>query len=173
MNYGFAYRLATYAALQEFAAQVFGAKLRLVVDSPHNSVYEETVDGRPAYVHRHNAARAWTPELMRGHPAFAATGQPLLVPGTNRTSSFLCVPAPRTAASTPPATAPAASSAPSPATAAPARTPMVGTHCASATATPHPGRSPSSTTGAWTRPCGSWWATAWSGRSPGCAPSRC
>jgi len=95
MNYGFAYRLATYAALRSFARVAFGAGLRLVVDSPHNSVYEELVDGEPAFVHRHNAARAWTPELMAGHPAFAHTGQPLLVPGTNRTSSFLCVPAPQ------------------------------------------------------------------------------
>jgi RNA-splicing ligase RtcB len=92
MNYGFAYRLATYAALRRFARESFGAQLRLVVDSPHNSVYEETVDGRPAYVHRHNAARAWGPAQLAGHPAFSRTGQPLLVPGTNRTSSFLCVP---------------------------------------------------------------------------------
>ncbi|MFH8933322.1 RtcB family protein [Streptomyces griseosporeus] len=95
MNYGFAYRLATYASLRAFARLAFGASLRLVVDSPHNSIYEEVVDGRPAFVHRHNAARAWTPEMMAGHPAFARTGQPLLVPGTNRTSSFLCVPAPQ------------------------------------------------------------------------------
>lgn len=93
MNYGFAYRLATYATLRSVARVAFGASLRLVVDSPHNSVYEELVDGEPAFVHRHNAARAWTPQLMADHPAFARTGQPLLVPGTNRTSSFLCVPA--------------------------------------------------------------------------------
>ncbi|NMH96645.1 RtcB family protein [Pseudonocardia sp. K10HN5] len=93
MNYGFAYRLATYAALRSFAREAFGARMDLVVDSPHNSIYEEDIDGAPAYVHRHNAARAWTPEMMAGHPAFAETGQPLLLPGTNRTSSFLCVPA--------------------------------------------------------------------------------
>jgi RNA-splicing ligase RtcB len=92
MNYGFAYRLATYAALREMARQSFGAGMQLVVDSPHNSVYEEMVDGAPAFVHRHNAARGWTADMMAGHPAFAETGQPLLVPGTNRTSSFLCVP---------------------------------------------------------------------------------
>ena len=92
MNYGFAYRLATYAALREFAREAFGASVRLVVDSPHNSVYEEMVGGAPAFVHRHNAARAWPPSMMAGHPAFADTGQPLLVPGTNRTSSFICVP---------------------------------------------------------------------------------
>jgi tRNA-splicing ligase RtcB len=93
MNYGFAYRLATYAALKVFAREAFGARMELVVDSPHNSIYEEQVDGAPAFVHRHNAARAWTAEMMTGHPAFAETGQPLLLPGTNRTSSFLCVPA--------------------------------------------------------------------------------
>lgn len=93
MNYGFAYRLATYAALRGFARKAFGASLRLVVDSPHNSIYEEEVDGASAFVHRHNAARAWPAEMMAGHPAFAETGQPLLVPGTNRTSSFVCVPA--------------------------------------------------------------------------------
>jgi tRNA-splicing ligase RtcB len=93
MNYGFAYRLATYSALRRFAQESFGARLELVVDSPHNSVYEETIAGAPAFVHRHNAARAWTAAMMAGHPAFAETGQPLLLPGTNRTSSFLCVPA--------------------------------------------------------------------------------
>jgi len=95
MNYGFAYRLATFEALRRFARDAFGARLSLVVDSPHNSIYEEQVDGAPAFVHRHNAARAWTPDMMTGHPAFSETGQPLLVPGTNRTSSFLCVPAPQ------------------------------------------------------------------------------
>jgi RNA-splicing ligase RtcB len=67
--------------------------MRLVVDSPHNSVYEEEVDGRMAFVHRHNACRAYPAEMMAGHPAFAETGQPILLPGTNRTSSYLCVPA--------------------------------------------------------------------------------
>ena len=92
MNYGFAYRMATYAALRTIARSAFGATARLLVDSPHNSVYEETVGGAPAFVHRHNACRAYPAEMMAGHPAFARTGQPLLLPGTNRTSSYLCVP---------------------------------------------------------------------------------
>jgi len=93
MNYGFAYRMATYAALRTIARSSFGATTQLVVDSPHNSVYEEEVGGEPAFVHRHNACRAYPAALMAGHPAFAETGQPLLLPGTNRTSSYLCVPA--------------------------------------------------------------------------------
>jgi tRNA-splicing ligase RtcB (3'-phosphate/5'-hydroxy nucleic acid ligase) len=93
MNYGFAYRMATYAGLRAIARGSLGATARLVVDSPHNSVYQEDVGGRAALVHRHNACRAYPAELMAGHPAFAGTGQPLLLPGTNRTSSYLCVPA--------------------------------------------------------------------------------
>jgi len=94
MNYGFAYRMATYAALRAIAGSALGTTARLVVDSPHNSVYEEPVGGAPAFVHRHNACRAYPAALMAGHPAFAETGQPLLLPGTNRTSSYLCVPGP-------------------------------------------------------------------------------
>ncbi len=92
MNYGFAYRMATYAELRRMASSAFGATARLVVDSPHNSIYEETVGGAHAFVHRHNACRAYPAALMKDHPAFARTGQPLLLPGTNRTSSYLCVP---------------------------------------------------------------------------------
>jgi tRNA-splicing ligase RtcB (3'-phosphate/5'-hydroxy nucleic acid ligase) len=42
-------------------------------------------------MHRHNACRAYPAAKMAGHPVFADTGQPLLLPGTNRTSSYLCV----------------------------------------------------------------------------------
>ena len=92
MNYGFAYRMATYAALREMAAAALGATTRLIVDSPHNSVYQEEVGGQAAFVHRHNSCRAFPAEMMAGHPAFSRTGQPLLLPGTNRTSSYVCVP---------------------------------------------------------------------------------
>ena len=84
MNYGFAYRMTTYATLRAIARSALGATTRLVVDSPHNSVYEEQVGGEQAFVHRHNACRAFPAALMAGHPAFAETGQPLLLPGTNR-----------------------------------------------------------------------------------------
>jgi RNA-splicing ligase RtcB len=78
MNYGFAFRLSTYASLRTLARRSLGAHSRLVVDSPHNTIYEEEVDGQTALVHRHNACRA--------HP-----GQTLLLPGTNRTASYLCI----------------------------------------------------------------------------------
>ena len=91
MNYGFAFRLSTLASLREFLRASFGAsESRLVVDSPHNSIYEEDVDGQRALVHRHNAARAFPASRMKDHPVFGRIGQPLLLPGTDRTSSYLC-----------------------------------------------------------------------------------
>ena len=94
MNYGFAFRVATYAALRSIAATVFGAGTNLIVDSPHNSIYEETTAGSSAIVHRHNACRAYPAKMMPTGTVFAQTGQAVLLPGTNRTSSYLAVAGP-------------------------------------------------------------------------------
>lgn len=100
MNYGFAFRLATYAALRTIIADSFGGRrTTLVVDSPHNSIYEEDVDGSSAVVHRHNACRAFPASRMPPGTVFATTGQAVLVPGTSRTSSYLCVAGANSAAS--------------------------------------------------------------------------
>jgi len=95
MNYGFAFRAATYGTLRSLAADIFGARdVRLVVDSPHNSIYEEEVEGRVALVHRHNSCRAYPAERMPAHTPFGTVGQAVLVPGMHYTSSYLCVAAP-------------------------------------------------------------------------------
>lgn len=100
MNYGWAFRLTTYAELAAIARRTLGVtEHRLVTDSPHNSIYTEQIDGSPAVVHRHNACRAWTADQLASHPLFSETGQPLLLPGTNRTSSYVLVPGPAAAAS--------------------------------------------------------------------------
>ncbi len=92
MNYGFAFRTATYGTLSTLAREVFGARdVRLVVDSPHNSIYEERIGGQQAIVHRHNACRAYPASMMPPGTAFGTVGQALLLPGTHRTSSYLCV----------------------------------------------------------------------------------
>jgi tRNA-splicing ligase RtcB len=93
MNYGFAFRLSTYAALRELLRESFGETHgRLVVDSPHNSIYEEDVDGEQALVHRHNSCRVYPASQMGAHPIYGRIGRPLLLPGTNRTSSYVCAP---------------------------------------------------------------------------------
>ena len=100
MNYGFAFRVATYAALKKIAADVFGGSGgRLVVDSPHNSIYEEPVagatNGETAVVHRHNSCRAYPAEMCAPGSVFGQTGQAVLLPGTSRTSSYLAVAGPK------------------------------------------------------------------------------
>lgn len=93
MNYGFAFRMSTYSSLRRLAAQSFGgAEGRLVVDSPHNSIYEEPLaGGGSAVVHRHNSCRAFSADMMTPGTTFAETGQAVLLPGTHRTSSYLAV----------------------------------------------------------------------------------
>ncbi len=92
MNYGFAFRVATYASLRRLAAETFGGAVgRLVVDSPHNSIYEEAVGEETALVHRHNSCRAYPAHLMAPGTTFSDTGQAVLLPGTHRTSSYLAV----------------------------------------------------------------------------------
>ncbi len=92
MNYGYAFRLATYSALRALALRTFGGTPgRLVVDSPHNSIYEEQVAGANAVVHRHNSCRAFPASRMTPGTTFAQTGQAVLLPGTHRTSSYLAV----------------------------------------------------------------------------------
>jgi tRNA-splicing ligase RtcB (3'-phosphate/5'-hydroxy nucleic acid ligase) len=91
MNYGFAFRLCAYASLRTLLEKTFGpVGAQLVVDSPHNSIYEEELAGETVLVHRHNAARAFPASRMTGHRLFGRIGQPLLLPGTHRTSSYLC-----------------------------------------------------------------------------------
>jgi tRNA-splicing ligase RtcB len=93
MNYGFAFRLCAYANLGSMLREAFGSTgSRLVVDSPHNAIYEEEVDGEAAVVHRHNACRVNPADPLADDPVLERIGLPLLLPGTNRTSSYVCVP---------------------------------------------------------------------------------
>ena len=92
MNYGFAFRAATYGTLSTLLGQHLGTRgTRLVVDSPHNSIYEEEVAGERALVHRHNSCRAYPAERNTPGTAFGTVGQAVLVPGMHYTSSYLCV----------------------------------------------------------------------------------
>jgi tRNA-splicing ligase RtcB (3'-phosphate/5'-hydroxy nucleic acid ligase) len=93
MNYGFAFRLSSYASLRALLQECLGASaIRLVIDSPHNTIYEEDIDGQTVLVHRHNACRVYPPSTQFGHQVFGQIGRPLLLPGTNRTCSYVCAP---------------------------------------------------------------------------------
>ncbi len=99
-NYAFANRqmLAHFVRLsfeQALAGKVRNWHLRQVYDVAHNIAKVEThiIEGKPQklVVHRKGATRAFPP----GHPdlaeRFRLTGQPVLVPGSMGTSSFVLV----------------------------------------------------------------------------------
>jgi tRNA-splicing ligase RtcB (3'-phosphate/5'-hydroxy nucleic acid ligase) len=68
-NFGFAYRVATVAAIRDALADTFSPRIqtRLLCDVAHNGIFEEPWEGRTAWVARHNACR-----LTRGGPTIVA-----------------------------------------------------------------------------------------------------
>ena len=93
-NYAYANRVAVLAAVRDAIREVWEANLpepALIWDAAHNSIRREQVDGRALWVHRHNVARAVPPSQAPPGSPFARTGQPVLLPGTCCTSSYLCV----------------------------------------------------------------------------------
>lgn len=93
-NYAYANRLAVLAALRDGIRAVWGsdcASPALLWDAPHNGIRRETIAGQELWVHRHNAVRVEPPSQTPAHSPFARTGHPVLLPGTSRTSSYLCV----------------------------------------------------------------------------------
>lgn len=98
-NYAYANRVAILAALRDSLQAVWGRRLAaptLLYDVTHNSIRQE----QGLWVHRHNASQA----LPAGHrdlqgTPYAETGQPVLLPGTHRTCSYLCAAGPEASGS--------------------------------------------------------------------------
>jgi len=94
-NYGRVNRHMLADAAREIFTRAVGARLDLVYDVSHNLAKIETheVDGTPTLlcVHRKGATRALPP----GHPDLPAdlreTGQPVLIPGSMGTFSYVLV----------------------------------------------------------------------------------
>lgn len=92
-NFGYANRLYITHQIQNLFKHFFKADkmVDLFFDISHNSIFKERYKDNSYYFHRHNSCRIQPKEYYNDHPAFSKTGQPILIPGTNRHSSFLCV----------------------------------------------------------------------------------
>lgn len=92
-NYGRANRQLLAVAARRVFAEVVGARLDLVYDISHNLAKLETheVDGRPRLlcVHRKGATRALPPGHPDLPPDLRGHGQPVLIPGTMGTASYV------------------------------------------------------------------------------------
>ena len=82
-NFGFAYRMATIAAIKDALAEATGSTpdVRLLCDISHNSLGEESWNGSTVWMSRHNACRVWpgAPTIVSGSwdvPSYLACGAP-------------------------------------------------------------------------------------------------
>ncbi len=93
-NYAILNRLIIYEQIAEAFRKVFKADLELIYEISHNLVQaEEHPEHGKVWVHRKGATRAFP----AGHPAlagtcWAATGHPVLIPGSNRDHSYILMP---------------------------------------------------------------------------------
>jgi tRNA-splicing ligase RtcB len=100
-NFACANRQVMLHYLRESFQTVFGAsaRLRTVYDVCHNIAKKErhTVDGksRDVLVHRKGATRAFPPGHRELPETYRSVGQPVLVPGSMGTASWILVGAPR------------------------------------------------------------------------------
>ena len=87
-NFAFVNRQVMAALVRRNFRHFFGElAMPSVYDVPHNMAKLEEHEGRKLWVHRKGATRAFPPARMPGR--FAATGQPVLIPGSMGTASYL------------------------------------------------------------------------------------
>ena len=90
-NFAFANRHIMALLVRRCFNRMFGSTpLPLVYDIAHNMAKLETHGGSRLWVHRKGATRAFGPRQMAGG-IFARTGQPIIIPGSMGTASFLLV----------------------------------------------------------------------------------
>ncbi len=91
-NFAFVNRQLMAGLVRANLRHHFGEDLALptLYDVPHNIAKLERHGGRELCVHRKGATRAFPGERLAGTP-FAATGQPVLIPGSMGTASYLLV----------------------------------------------------------------------------------
>ncbi|MEA2564325.1 MAG: hypothetical protein QOH06_5829 [Acidobacteriota bacterium] len=93
-NYAFANRQAITHATREVFKETFGDEggLRLVYDVAHNMAkLEDHGDGGQIVVHRKGATRAFGPTNPETPVAYRDFGQPVLIPGSMGTASYVLV----------------------------------------------------------------------------------
>lgn len=90
-NFAFCNRQAITHRIREVFRRTLGprAELRLVYDLAHNTAKIERHEGKVLCVHRKGATRAFGPGREELPADFRATGQPVLIPGSMGTTSWV------------------------------------------------------------------------------------
>lgn len=88
-NFAFANRFLLTLLVKSVVSEIHpNVHLRLLYDVPHNILKIEKHMNRELYVHRKGATRAFGGMKMNG-TEFSATGQPVLIPGSMGTASYV------------------------------------------------------------------------------------
>jgi tRNA-splicing ligase RtcB len=92
-NFAWANRQIITHGVRRVFSRAFGAagKLRLVYDVAHNMAKVEEYGGERLCVHRKGATRAFGPSHPETPEAYRAAGQPVFIPGSMGTASYVLV----------------------------------------------------------------------------------
>jgi tRNA-splicing ligase RtcB len=92
-NFGYANRFYIFDQIIKSLENVFKSTIdaKLLVDMSHNSIVYEKVENENYWVHRHNALRIAPNSELDHNPVFSKYGHPLILPGTDRTSTYICM----------------------------------------------------------------------------------
>ena len=63
----------------------------LIYDCGHETVQREEFNGSEVWIHRHGASRAWTADQFADDPVLGKIGQPVPIPGSMGTHSYVAV----------------------------------------------------------------------------------
>jgi tRNA-splicing ligase RtcB len=93
-NFGFCNRQALAHRVRQVFARILGGSpgdLALVYDVAHNNAKIEEIRGVALCVHRKGATRAFGPSSAELPPSLRGVGQPVLIPGSMGTASYVLV----------------------------------------------------------------------------------
>src|SRR6185436_8460316 len=89
-NFGWGNRqVITHHIREVWKRQLPGSGLRLLYDVAHNTAKIERYGSRTLCVHRKGATRAFGPGNPELPAAYRSTGQPVLIPGSMGTASYV------------------------------------------------------------------------------------
>lgn len=93
-NFGYANRASVLVNIGEVINKVVGMrhdKLSIFWDYSHNSIQLENVNEEPLWIHRHNTCRILPQSKLDSNNSKLLYGQPMFLPGTNTTCSYIGV----------------------------------------------------------------------------------
>jgi tRNA-splicing ligase RtcB len=92
-NHGFANRTILTHQLDGAIEKILGKnpELDLLYDMPHVFIDRENHFGEDLWIHRNGAVRANGPRRMQDHPIFSETGEPVFIPSSMSTPSYIGV----------------------------------------------------------------------------------